>query len=339
MRLVVTLTEEDPLPPAWFDPAVGVANLFVPVTNYEPPSVRQMDDILAAMEQYILGVGLGRQQQQQQQQHEGQQAREGAGQQAANRARAVLVHCGGGKGRAGTVLACYLCKHGVAAPEPGCRTAVGEPAMSADAAVRLIRSLRPGSIETEQQRRFVGRYGDELWRRYDQQQKLEQQQEQQPHEQQEQLQQQVRPDQRQQPQQRGLQHHGAQRVPVQQQQQQQQPRRGRLQGSDRAGRGASATGRTVGCAAAGTSAAAPAAGNARAAGSSAASAAAGGSDGDGGGSGSGCTPGGYPSTPHLPFSPQVAEGDTQLDARGCSALLGVPLVSVRGSWKGVLAVG
>jgi hypothetical protein len=78
--------------------------------------------------------------------------------------RAVLVHCGGGKGRAGTVLACYLCKHGLDAPAAG----VQPPVMSAEAAVSTIRAMRPGSIETEQQRRFVVAYGKLLWRRVQQ---------------------------------------------------------------------------------------------------------------------------------------------------------------------------
>ena len=40
----------------------------------------------------------------------------------------------------------------------------------------------------------------------------------------------------------------------------------------------------------------------------------------------GVGPGSYPSTPHLPFSPQVAADDTQLHAAACSALLGCPVV-------------
>ena len=43
--LVVTLTEETPLPAAWFR-GTGVENLFVPVPNYEPPSEEQMGRIM-----------------------------------------------------------------------------------------------------------------------------------------------------------------------------------------------------------------------------------------------------------------------------------------------------
>lgn len=42
VRLVLTLTEEEPLPAEWFKDT-GVRNVFVPTPNYEPPSVEQMD--------------------------------------------------------------------------------------------------------------------------------------------------------------------------------------------------------------------------------------------------------------------------------------------------------
>ena len=45
VRLVVTLTEETPLPVSWFN-GTGVDNLFVPVPNYEPPRAQQMDRIM-----------------------------------------------------------------------------------------------------------------------------------------------------------------------------------------------------------------------------------------------------------------------------------------------------
>lgn len=49
---------------------------------------------------------------------------------------AVAVHCGGGLGRTGTLLACYLvCSQGL-----GAREAIGR-----------VRDLRPGSVETADQ--------------------------------------------------------------------------------------------------------------------------------------------------------------------------------------------
>ena len=62
----------------------------------------------------------------------------------------VLVHCGGGKGRAGTFAACCLAMWGTP-PD----LAADRPVMSAQEAVRLVRSLRPGSIETQEQEAFV----------------------------------------------------------------------------------------------------------------------------------------------------------------------------------------
>jgi atypical dual specificity phosphatase len=47
----------------------------------------------------------------------------------------VLVHCGEGKGRTGTVLAAYLVSKG----------------LTADAAIEKVRELRPGSIQTVEQ--------------------------------------------------------------------------------------------------------------------------------------------------------------------------------------------
>jgi atypical dual specificity phosphatase len=61
----------------------------------------------------------------------------------------VLVHCGEGKGRTGTVLAAYLVKHGVSANE----------------AIQIVREKRPGSIQTAEQEdalRELGRIRDSM---------------------------------------------------------------------------------------------------------------------------------------------------------------------------------
>jgi len=113
--------------------------------------------------------------------------------------KGVVVHCGGGKGRAGTVLACYLCKHGLKPLLPS-ETATSNqqqqdqkqhgkqrqqleqeneggdmlpaalcfraPQMTAESAVGLLRHARPGSIETTQQQQFVGRYCKLLWKQH-----------------------------------------------------------------------------------------------------------------------------------------------------------------------------
>lgn len=51
----------------------------------------------------------------------------------------VLVHCGEGKGRTGTVLASYLVRHG----------------SSAEEAIRVVREKRPGSIQTIEQENAI----------------------------------------------------------------------------------------------------------------------------------------------------------------------------------------
>lgn len=61
----------------------------------------------------------------------------------------VLVHCGEGKGRTGTVLAAYLVYHG----------------LSADEAIRTVRQKRPGSIENLEQENVVREFQKHLKKR------------------------------------------------------------------------------------------------------------------------------------------------------------------------------
>ncbi len=56
---------------------------------------------------------------------------------------AVAVHCGGGLGRTGTLLACYL---------------VHRRGLGAEEAIGRVRELRPGSVETRAQARAVEAY-------------------------------------------------------------------------------------------------------------------------------------------------------------------------------------
>ena len=66
--------------------------------------------------------------------------------------RPVAVHCVAGKGRTGTMIACYFVHQG----------------MGAEEAMKSIRKLRPGSIETESQeaavRAYAGRVHGSTWR-------------------------------------------------------------------------------------------------------------------------------------------------------------------------------
>ncbi|MGH8055343.1 MAG: cyclin-dependent kinase inhibitor 3 family protein [Stenotrophomonas sp.] len=64
---------------------------------------------------------------------------------ALNAGARVVVHCKGGLGRAGTVASMLLLDSG----------ATGVP----DEAMRLVRSVRPGAIETREQEVFLQRWG------------------------------------------------------------------------------------------------------------------------------------------------------------------------------------
>lgn len=58
----------------------------------------------------------------------------------------VMVHCGAGLGRTGTMLACYLVNEGT----------------GPDEAIELVRRSRPGSVESLEQEEAVYRYANYL---------------------------------------------------------------------------------------------------------------------------------------------------------------------------------
>ena len=137
ISLVVTLTEES-LPQSWFRD-IDSTNLHVPVTDNHPLSSDQMDTITKAIEGSVKAGG------------------------------AAVVHCFGGKGRTGTVGACLLMRYG----SPGILQATRDEttATTADVseespilfdsadAIDFIRTIRPGSIESESQEAFIREYG------------------------------------------------------------------------------------------------------------------------------------------------------------------------------------
>lgn len=128
IRHVLTLTEETPLPQSWFH-GKPITNTYLPVPNYQPPTIEQMDLVI-----HLLS----------------------------DRSKApTLIHCGGGKGRAGTVAACYIVAFGFGQPQFN----MSQPTMSATDAIQTLRSIRPGSIETSQQEKFVSQWCSTIWKR------------------------------------------------------------------------------------------------------------------------------------------------------------------------------
>ncbi|KAJ3325950.1 hypothetical protein HDV06_002335 [Boothiomyces sp. JEL0866] len=151
IRKIITLTEEEPLPKEWFD-NTRIKNEFWPVSNYYPPAIVHVDTFIQMLIQTIYSDEPG----------------------------SVLVHCGGGKGRAGSLLACYLILFGLTVPPTPClkckfkpsircldaSCAYGQyPKMNATEAIELIRNLRPGSIETTKQEEFVALFASTCWAR------------------------------------------------------------------------------------------------------------------------------------------------------------------------------
>ena len=103
VQLLITLTEEPP-PRNWIEES-GLLLFHVPIEDMEPPSQEQLDRCVSAIARAIA------------------------------QQMGVVVHCGAGLGRTGTVLAAYLVSKGMSPAE----------------ALARIRRLRPGSIETEAQ--------------------------------------------------------------------------------------------------------------------------------------------------------------------------------------------
>ena len=107
---IITLTEEAPLPSEWFT-GTPCKNFFMPVVDYTPPSQEQIKEFFNILKHH----------------------------------ERVLVHCMGGKGRTGVILASYLGEFGL----PGFEKFDGPDA------IRRLRVMRPLSVETADQEKAV----------------------------------------------------------------------------------------------------------------------------------------------------------------------------------------
>lgn len=129
IRHVITLTAEDPLPEEWFLNKT-ISHTHLPVENYRPPTIEQVDLFFRLLNDPTKTP--------------------------------LLVHCGGGKGRAGSMIACYLAVYGFQPPTSQVWT---QPIMSAGEAIEKLRQLRRGSVETEHQERFIHAFVSTVWKR------------------------------------------------------------------------------------------------------------------------------------------------------------------------------
>lgn len=114
IKLVVSLTTI--APDANVLASLGMDLLHVPVEDFSAPTADDIDRFLQTARFY---------------RHEH---------------KPIVVHCGAGMGRTGTMIACYLVDGG----------------MPAEQAIALVRKRRPGSIETQDQEQAVRQLAQRL---------------------------------------------------------------------------------------------------------------------------------------------------------------------------------
>jgi len=114
---IVSLTER-PFAPASYLDEFGFDYHHIPVADFGAPRMEQIEEFVAVV----------------------QRAKQEGGK--------VVVHCLAGRGRTGTMLACYFVSTG----------------LSPEEALATVRALRPGSVETELQEDAVREYARRVQR-------------------------------------------------------------------------------------------------------------------------------------------------------------------------------
>lgn len=122
---ILSLTLEEPLDPKWVY-IKPIEHVYIPLPNYGIPTLAEMDAVLAR----VRAGGTW------------------------------VVHCGGGVGRAGTILACLMTMLG---PGPN-ESEANEPQMDGTMAIATLRRMRPRSLESTSQGHFVSSYVSHRWK-------------------------------------------------------------------------------------------------------------------------------------------------------------------------------
>ena len=129
IRHIITLTEETPLDEKWFT-GNRITHTHMPIEHYQCPTTEQVD-LIIEMFQDEDNLPL-------------------------------LVHCTGGKGRTGTIAACYIAAYGFNMS----RSEGTQPLMSPSAAIGALELIRPRLSRTQQQDEFVGKWVSTVWKRH-----------------------------------------------------------------------------------------------------------------------------------------------------------------------------